>query len=88
MSNNHMTKRSINKYLKCLGLPMEVCGTRGDGYFYFIHTETGDQVGDSVYVCYLNQFTYERWAEEAEYCYNQYKNETSFHNELVDSYHD
>ena len=28
---------------------------------------TDDQVGESVYVCYLNQYTIEQWIEDAEY---------------------
>ena len=57
-----MNKRSINKAIKNLGLTIE--GLRGDGCFYFIDTE-GYQIGKTIYVCYLNQLSLERWQLEA-----------------------
>ena len=56
--------RSINRAIKHLGI--EIVYTRADGYFYFLDLETGFQVGESVYVCYLNQLTLEQWVDAAE----------------------
>lgn len=61
-----MTKKTINKHIKHLGL--EIVGN-GDGYFYFCDLEDGHQVGDSVLVCYLNQLSLDQWIKEAEYCF-------------------
>jgi len=59
-----MTKSKINKAIKHLGL--EIVGTRGDGYFYFLDFD-GYQIGESVYVCYLSDLTLDRWVDEAEH---------------------
>ena len=58
-----MTTRKINAAIKHTGL--KIAFTRGDGCFYFINSE-GFQVGDTVWVCYLNQLSLERWIKEAE----------------------
>ena len=58
-----MTKAKINRAIKHLGI--EVVGTRGDGYFYFIDPD-GSTVGGSVMVRYLNHLTIEQWVAEAE----------------------
>ena len=58
-----MTKKRINARIKDTGLT--VVGTRGDGYFYFIDA-IGNQVGLSVYVCYLNRLSLDEWAYEAQ----------------------
>ena len=63
-----MTTKKINKAIKHLGL--EIVYTKGDGVFYFLN-ENGDQVGESVCVCYLNQLTLEQWVAEAEFCKQQ-----------------
>ena len=57
-----MTKSKINKKIKVTGLT--ICGERGDGYFYFLDANE-EQVGESVYVAYLNQLTLPQWVEEA-----------------------
>ena len=57
-----MTKKQINKAIAHTGLEIN----RGEGYQYFTHTETGDQFGSMVMVCYLKDFPIERWVEEAE----------------------
>lgn len=54
-----MTKKQINNKIKHLDL--EIQGKKGDGYFYFIDKKTGDQIGDSVYICYLNQASIYKW---------------------------
>lgn len=59
-----MTTSKINRAIKHLGL--EIVHERGSGYSYFLDLETGDQVGDSVLVCYLNQLPLNRWVKEAE----------------------
>lgn len=57
-----MTKARINKAIKHLGL--EIQNKRGDGYSYFTDME-GNQVGDSVYVCYMSQLSLAQWVGEA-----------------------
>jgi hypothetical protein len=59
-----MTTSKINRAIKHLGL--EIVHKRGSGYSYFLDLTTGDQLGDSVAVCYLNQLPLNRWVEEAE----------------------
>tara|TARA_R110000744_G_scaffold305007_1_gene413350 strand:- start:5101 stop:5331 length:231 start_codon:yes stop_codon:yes gene_type:complete len=56
-----MTVKRINHAIRHTGLEI----VRGDGYQYFLDWE-GDQVGDAVMVCYLNQMSLERWVEQAE----------------------
>jgi hypothetical protein len=58
-----MTSRTINRAIKHTGLIIN----KGSGYQYFTDAVTNEQVGESVYVCYLNQYTIEQWIEEAEY---------------------
>jgi hypothetical protein len=67
-----MTKARINKAIKHLGLV--ITGNIGDGYFYFLN-ENGDQVGDSVYVCYLNQLSLKGWISEAGLALEQFNND-------------
>ena len=59
----YLTKQQINNKIK--HLEVELVGTKGDGYFYFVDSE-GNQVGDSVMVCYLHHNTLEEWKREAE----------------------
>ena len=61
--STEMTKKRINARIKDTGLTVE--GTRGDGYFYFIDA-IGNQVGESVYVYYLNRLSLDEWAYEAQ----------------------
>jgi hypothetical protein len=63
--NKTMTTAKINKAIKDLNL--EIVHQRGSGYSYFLDLTTGNQIGESVVVCYLNQLTLPRWVEEAEY---------------------
>jgi len=58
-----MNKRTINARIKRLGV--EIQNKRGDGYSYFTSLTTGDQIGESVPVCYLNHLTVEKWEEAA-----------------------
>jgi len=58
-----MTTNKINKAIKPLGL--EIVHERGSGYSYFLDLYTGNQVGESVMVCYLHQLSLDRWVEEA-----------------------
>jgi hypothetical protein len=64
-----MTKARINRAIKHLGL--EIWGTRGDGYFYFLDLKTEEQIGESVMVCYLKHLTLEKWVEEAKWAREQ-----------------
>lgn len=57
-----MTVARINKAIAHLGLEI----IRGEGYQYFLSLKTGDQIGESVYVCYLNHLTLKQWVEAAE----------------------
>ena len=56
-----MKTKDINKAIKHLGIQIN----RGSGYQYFTSLETGEQVGDSVYVCYLNHLSVEEWVGRA-----------------------
>ena len=58
-----MSKQKINRSIKDLGL--EIMNTRGDGYSYFVSLETGYQIGEAVYVCYMSCLTINEWIEEA-----------------------
>jgi hypothetical protein len=66
----NITQRSINAALKRAGLPVTIQNNRG-GYSYFVSTETGNQVGDSVCLCYLNQQSIEEWVKDARYAISQ-----------------
>lgn len=57
-----ITKAKINREIKDLGLTIE--GRRGDGCFYFIDGE-GNQIGETVMVCYLSHLTLYDWIGEA-----------------------
>jgi hypothetical protein len=65
------TKRSINRAIAHLGVQIR----RDAGYSYFTSLLTGDQIGDSVAICHLNQATVERWVREAEDACKQYRTE-------------
>lgn len=56
-----MTKRTINAAIKHLGLEIQ---NNRDGYSYFTDA-IGNQIGESVMVCYLNSLTVEQWLERA-----------------------
>jgi len=58
-----MTTAKINRAIKKYNL--EIVHERGSGYSYFSDLTTGDQVGASVQVCYLNQQTLEDWVSDA-----------------------
>jgi hypothetical protein len=58
-----LTKKRINKAITHLNL--EIVGN-GDGYFYFVDTVTGHQIGHNVLICRLNFAPIERWVSEAE----------------------
>lgn len=58
-----ITSAKINRAIKHLNL--EFIHARGSGYSYFLDRETGDQVGDSVAVCYLHHLSLEQWVEIA-----------------------
>ena len=64
-----MTIKRINRAIKHLNLEI----VRGKGYAYFIDP-TGNQIGDSVWVCYLNQLTIDRWIEQAKSAIDQSTN--------------
>ena len=59
-----MTTSQINRAIRHLNL--EIIHQRGSGYSYFLDTSTGDQIGASVPVCYLNTLSLEQWVQEAE----------------------
>jgi len=66
---NKVTKRAINSALRRAGLDVEIQNNR-DGYSYFVHPEKG-QVGESVYVCYLNQMPVDAWVSMARFAIAQ-----------------
>ena len=62
------SKRQINIAIKHLGLEIQ---NNMNGYSYFTHIEDGTDlaghvVGESIYVCYLNQQTVGEWVKDAE----------------------
>ena len=57
-----MTTRGINAAIAHLNLEI----IRGNGYQYFLDLATGDQAGESVYVCYLSHMSLDRWVSAAE----------------------
>jgi hypothetical protein len=57
------SKSQINSALKRAGIPLEIQNNRG-GYSYFTDME-GNQVGESVMVCYLSQISVGAWIAEA-----------------------
>lgn len=58
-----MSKAKINRAIRHTGLTVH--GARGDYCFYFINAN-GDQIGETVYVAYLNHLTIGKWVAEAE----------------------
>lgn len=59
--NSMLTLKAVNRAIAHLQLEL----VRGGGYFYFLDTTTGDQVGNSVMVYTLNQITLAAWVAEA-----------------------
>jgi len=58
-----LTMKKVNKALEPLGLTL----WKGEGYFYFLHTETDHCVYDSSeYVLRLNHLSLEQWISRAE----------------------
>lgn len=58
------TLKQVNKAIVAKGYEFEL--VKGNGYFYFSPTGKDDNFGPSVYVCYLNQLTLDRWVKELE----------------------
>ena len=69
----HINKASINRAIKHLGL--EIWNNRGDDCSYFLSLETGDQVGEGIYLCYMNQQSIEAWVKDVEYALEQENNQ-------------
>ena len=63
MKNTPITSKQINKAIKKYQL--EIVHERGSGYSYFLDLNSGDQVGESIMVCHLNQLTLTEWVNEA-----------------------
>lgn len=57
------SKRTVDARIKPLGLTIE--HERGSGYFYFRDLVTGNQVGESVFVCYWHHLTLDQWEMQA-----------------------
>ena len=64
-----ITSRAINAAIRAAGLNVEIINNR-DGYSYFLDRD-GNQVGESVYICYLNQQTVDEWVEHARHAIKQ-----------------
>lgn len=60
----YLTTARINSTIKKHNL--EVCYTKGDGYFYFVDLTTKQQVGESVMVAKMHHLTIQQWREAAE----------------------
>ena len=61
MKNQYLTTAKINRVLKPLNLEV----VRGNGYSYFLDLDSKDQIGESVMVAGLSQYSLDRWIEEA-----------------------
>lgn len=70
-----MTKARINRAIRHLGL--EIQHKRGDGYSYFTSLETGNQIGESVALCYLHHSDLLGWVRLAERALQQEANRLS-----------
>ena len=64
-----ITSRAINAAIRAAGLGVEIINNR-DGYSYFLDRD-GNQVGESVYICYLKQQTISEWVEHARHAVKQ-----------------
>lgn len=64
MAYKYLTSARINSTIKKHNL--EVCYTKGDGYFYFVDLTTKQQVGESVMVAKMHHLTIQQWREAAE----------------------
>ena len=64
VKKSYMTTAKINRAIKHLSL--EIIHKLGSCYSYFLDLVTGNQIGESVQVCYLHQLSLERWVEEAQ----------------------
>ena len=61
MKNQYLTTAKINRAIKHLNLEV----VRGNGYSYFLDLDSKDQIGESVMVAALSQYSLDRWIEEA-----------------------
>jgi hypothetical protein len=57
-----MNKNIINKAIRHLGVEIQ---NNRDGCSYFTGIAEGHQIGQSVYICYLNMLTLSEWIERA-----------------------
>lgn len=63
MAYKYLNVARINSTIKKHNLTLAY--TKGDGYFYFIDSTTGDQVGESVMVAKLHHLSIQQWRDEA-----------------------
>lgn len=63
MAYKYLNAARINSTIKKHNLTLAY--TKGDGYFYFIDSTTGDQVGESVMVAKMHHLTIDQWRDEA-----------------------
>ena len=61
MKNQYLCTAKINRVIQHLNLEV----VRGNGYSYFLDLDSRDQVGESVMVAGLSQYSLEQWIEEA-----------------------
>lgn len=57
------TIKAVNRAVSRAGIPLEL--VRGDGYHYWVYDTAGRFDTFSVYVCYTNCVSVERWVEWA-----------------------
>ena len=63
-----MTIKRVNRAIKKINLEV----VKGEGYHYFVDITTGEQIGSSIYVCYLKDLSLEQWIREAEDARREY----------------
>lgn len=56
-----ITCKAITARLRAEGLPLEL--VKGEGYFYFVFDDGAIWESHSIYVCFLNQLSVDRWLE-------------------------
>lgn len=69
-----MTKRTINRALRPLGLEIQ---NNRDGYSYFTSRRFGHQIGESVFACWLSSYTVPEWVELAKWALKQHRRDGS-----------
>lgn len=63
MAYKYLTSARINSTIKKHNL--KVVYTKGDGYFYFVDLNTGDQVGENIMIAKMHHYSIQQWRDAA-----------------------